>query len=153
MKTLNKITRNLVLHLAVAGGLVLNGCGNKNLEKYNQEHKKDYENFVEFIEKNGEKSYDENDRENGISYNYTKEGKIVRIIVNRRLDAIYIYPLSGVEGMTIDYRMDGLNSGLFKSDKFLGNKIGLDPLTDIVCAQFYTNAIKEVMRNKKYKNY
>ncbi|MEK6823512.1 MAG: hypothetical protein AABY06_00610 [Nanoarchaeota archaeon] len=145
--------KNLISTLFLAGSLVLSGCRNKEkLEKFNQKNKQVYKDFVEFIEKNGERKYDEKSRENGIVFDYVKDDKIVRIIVNHRLNAIYAYSLSD-GNMSIDNNMDGLNSGLFKSDEFFGTKIGLDSIIDIMCAQLYTNAIKEIMRKEKYKNY
>lgn len=66
MKNLfNKITKNIFLPLAVAGGIYSAGFSQTttdSLIKYNLENKKVYEDFVKFIKENGEK------RDKEISY-------------------------------------------------------------------------------------
>ena len=179
MKNLiNKITKSIILPLAVAGGIYDSGFSQTttdSLIKYNLENKQVYEDFVNFIKEYGKKSDSmstQGSRLEEISYL-----KIIKEIEN---DEIFFASLDSDENFGLiqlgffksGYSrkfLDNYPWGIDGNDMYLENNIKKDNeefnndeikmiknlLTkeQLKASQEYTKIIKEIMHNEKYKKY
>ncbi|MEK6823484.1 MAG: hypothetical protein AABY06_00465 [Nanoarchaeota archaeon] len=148
----NKISKNVFLPLAVAGGLVLGGCGNKDLEEFNQENKQIYSDFKKFCNENpNKKEYAESQ--------YKIEFPNNKYHIN--FAPTYLHISTNGEDF-FDYKMDGLDNGPFDSQTFTNKNTGLieneyiknlSPEKQLLVAEEYNSLLKEIMHDAKYKNY
>lgn len=154
MKTLNKI----ILPLAVAGSLFLGGNSfsqiNKQkqtpLEKYNQENKQVYEDFIKFCNENpNKKKYAESSYE----IEFPNSNYSIYIVANKDL---YIKTGNidfwdpdgnGLDKKSSDsYVFANKNTGLIE----IKNIKNLSSKKQLSVAKEYTTLLKKIMREEKY---
>lgn len=156
MKNLiNKITKNIILPLAIAGGIYNAGyCQEQTLlEKYNQENKQVYEDFIKFCNENPNKrKY----AESQYKIEFPDSNYSIYLVANKDL---YIK----TENTDFwDPDGNGLDEKSFDSYIFINKNTGLIEIKNIKnlsskeqleIAQLYTLVLEEIMRDAKYKEY
>ena len=155
--------KNLISTLFLGGALVLGSCENKEsvkeetktepvkveqfseLEKYNQENKQVYSDFIDFVKENSKKPYI---TRKDILYSfkekyyfYSDDSSNV-ILVHNKNKTFY------------DDNVDGING---RDHRQINNKIefseNLSPEKQLEIAKDYTENLKQIMHDEKYKNY
>ncbi len=131
--------------------LVLAGCWNK-LEKYNLENKQIYENFLKFClenpnkEKYAEKQYKIN-LPNRKIIDFAENG-YMHLSINRK--SFFDYDGNGLDDKLADGQtFKNKNTNLIESE----NIKDMSSEKQLSLAQEYTNTLKEIMHEEKYKNY
>ena len=126
------------------------------LEKFNQENKQVYEDFIKFCNENPNKrKYAESQYEiefpnNKYSINFVeKNGKISCLSINFTENDFYDWGLNGLDERNLDGYTFTDESGLIES-KFLKE---LSSKKQLEVAKEYTETLKEIMRKEKYKKY
>ena len=160
-----KNLKNILLGIGL-GSLVLGGCEN-NLKKYTQENKQVYEDCKNFLRERGEIikflegtkfSYStmEKDKLNSIqqefSSNYVEsKNKLVLRIISDYEKSARRFIDNNSNGLDENdeygkYILGGENSSAKSLKKYPLKK-------QLELAKEYTNTLKEIMRNEKYKDY
>ncbi len=144
MKTLFAKT---LLFGGLAGSLVLGGCGEKKefneLEKYNIENKQVYEDCKNFLKEKGKTS-----NPDLFAYCNRKDERICGVFSNDWLCAY----LS--EGNFSDKNFNGMSNldiYIEKGELYFMGDMPLEKQLSV--AKEYTNSLKELLHQEKYKNY
>ena len=142
---MGKLTNIVAASLFGLGSLVLSGCGNKELKEYNKKNKQVYGYFISFIKEN-------KNREEGLLWVAKLENGNLELGLEKG-DLLYAY---------LDYGSDGLEGNdkvgvMFdivpiKNTTISGMK-GAYKKDQLKAAKEYTNTLKEIMHEAKYKEY
>jgi len=152
MKTLNKILRPII-----AGSLIIGGCEeNKKtkieqiseLERYNQENKKSYEDYIKFIKQNGKGNKEFRD-----FFIFVNSKIEVSSILDRNMISLYN---GGTKENFYDFYLDGMNE---MTDFYKKENGEIEYIEDmpkekqLLVAKDYTESLKQIMRDARYKDY
>lgn len=147
-----KNLKSLITTGILAGSLVIGSCGNKELEKYNLENEKVYGDFMKFcIENPNKKEYAEKQYEinlpNNKSIDFT-ENNFLDVYSNGKY--FFDYDGNGLDDKFSDGQtFTNKNTNLIENE----NIEDMPPEKQLSVAREYTNVLKEIMREEKYKNY
>ena len=147
MKTLfNKLSKNIILPLAVAGSLVLGGGRNKqsSLEKYNLENKEVYSDFVGFVKEKGKRF--------GWAIFYFNEGKTIK--AGLFSDEVLRVGNNGSMFLFNDNNFNGMDSlDIYMEKGKIEFVEDMPQEKQLEVAKEYTETLKEIMHEEKFNGY
>lgn len=125
-------------------GILVSGCGNKELKEYNKKNEQVYEDFNSFIKEN-------KNREDGVWFAKLENGNLELGL--QKEDFFYAYLDHGSNGLEGNDKVGVMLETVQIKNTTISEMNGAYRKDQLITAKEYTNTLKEIMHDSKYKAY